>query len=129
MRVESWNPTAFDQEFENVAIERLLEAATVVANNARSRCPLGTISHPIYRRGPYAGLNWTSRDAGRLKSSIRVVEKKSKSGKPLSRQRNVRVYAGHYMAWYAAIVEFYTPFIRPALYQSIAQIKSITGAK
>lgn len=129
MRVERWNPNVADQEFENVAIERLVEAAEVVAENARRRCPVGTVSRPIYKRGPYAGQAWTARDAGQLKRSIRVTQKRSKSGKPLMRKRNVRVYAGHFLAYYASIVEHSKPFMRPALTQSIAAMKTIIGAR
>ena len=129
MRVENWNPNAMDETFENVAIDRLVEAAEVVASAARRRCPVGTISRPIYKRGRYAGQPWTSRDGGRLKKSIRVVRKKTKSGKAFSRKRDVRVYTGHYMAYYARIVEFSKPFMRPALNESIPEIKSIIGAR
>jgi hypothetical protein len=128
MRVENWDPSSMDEIFENVAIERLVEAAGVVAESARQKCPVGTISHPMYKRGKYAGKDWTSRDAGRLRKSIRVVQKKTAGGKALSKKRNVRVYSGHYLAWYASIVEFYTPFMRPALINSIPEIKAIVGA-
>lgn len=130
MRVENFNPNVMDETFENVAIERLVEAANVVAKAARQKCPVGTISRPIYRTGPYAGQNWTARDAGQLKKSIRVVQKKSKSGKPLSRKRNVRIYGGNFLAYYAKIVEFnQRAFMRPALNGSISEIKSIIGVK
>lgn len=118
-----------DETFEDVAIGRLVDAAQVVAFAARRRCPVGTISRPMYKRGPYAGQLWTARDAGRLKKSIRVVQKTTKGGKPLARKRNVRVYAGNYLAYYAAIVEHSKPFMRPALADSLSEIKSITGAK
>lgn len=130
MRVENWNPNVMDETFENVAMERLVEAANVVAEKARQNCPVGTESRPIYKTGRYAGQPWTARDKGQLKKSIRVVQKKSKSGKPLSRKKNVRVYAGHFLAYYAKIVEFnQKAFLRPALNSSIPEIKSITGAK
>lgn len=130
MRIENWNPNAFDETFENVAMDRLLEAAEVVANSARQKCPVGTISRPIYKTGRYAGQTWTSRDAGRLKKSIRVVQLKSKTGKPLSKKRNVRIYAGHYLAYYAKIVEYNgKPFLREALNSSISTVKQIIGAK
>ena len=130
MRVEFWNPNVMDETFENVAVERLVEAAEVVAGAARSKCPVGTISRPIYTRGPYAGKAWTARDAGQLKKSIRVVQKKTKGGKAFSRKRNVRVYAGHYLAYYASIVEHAgKAFMRPALAQSISKVKEIVGAK
>ncbi len=129
MRIEDWNPNAFDETFENVAIERLVEAAEVVATHARQKCPVGTISRPMYKTGRYAGKAWTARDAGQLKKSIRVVRKKTKSGKAFSKKRSVRIYAGHFLAYYADIVEHSKPFMRPALAQSISEIKSIVGAK
>jgi hypothetical protein len=118
MRVEGWNPEKYDLEFENVAIERLVEAAEVVADSARRSCPVGTISRPMYKRGPYAGKPWTARDAGALKKTIRVRQKLSKSGRPLKRKSNVRVYAGNYLVYYASIVE-----------NATAKIKQILGAE
>lgn len=129
MRVGAWNPNAMDETFENVAIERLVEAAEVVANHALQKCPVGTVSRPMYKTGPYAGQSWTARDAGQLRKSIRVVRKKTKSGRAFSKMREVRVYAGHFLAYYAPIVEFYKPFMRPALAQSISEIRSIIGAR
>ena len=129
MRVENFNPNAFDESFENVAIERLVDAAEVVANSARQKCPVGTVSRPMYKRGPYAGKTWTSRDKGRLKKSIRVVRLKTKSGKAFSKKRNVRVYAGHFTAYYAKIVEHTKPFMRPALASSLGEVKNIIGAR
>jgi len=129
MRVESWNPNKADQEFEKVAIERLVEAAGVVANAARRRCPVGTISRPMYKTGPYAGQPWTARDAGQLKKSIRVSRKKTASGKAFSKRRNVLVIAGHFLAYYASIVEHSKAFMRPALEETVSEVKQIIGAK
>ena len=129
MRIERWNPEQFDQMFEGVATERLVEAAEAVARNARQRCPVGTVSRPMYKRGPYAGQAWTARDAGQLRKSIRVVRKKTPSGKAFSKKQNVRVYAGHYLAYYARIVEYSRPFMRPALVQAHSEIKSILGVR
>jgi len=137
MRIEAWNPNRADAEFENVAIERLIQAANVVANSARSKCPVGTVTRPMYKTGPYAGQPWTSRDAGRLKKSIRVVRQRTKSGKAFSRKRNVRVYAGSYPqgikpqddAYYVSIVEHSKAFLRPALASSMSEVKEIIGAK
>lgn len=129
MRVEAWNPNKMDETFENVAIDRLIAAAEVVARHARQKCPVGTISRPMYKKGIYAGQPWTARDAGQLKRSIRVVRKKTKSGKAFSRKRDVRVYAGHYLAYYAQIVEFTRAFMRPALAQSLSEIKTIIGTE
>jgi len=129
MRVESWNPSSFDQSFEDVAIDRLVEAAEVVADEVRRKCPVGTVNRPMYRTGPYAGQPWTARDAGQLKKSIRVVRKKTKSGKAFSKKRNVRIYGGTFLAYYASIVEHSKPFMRPAYYESLNKVKSIIGAK
>ncbi|CAK0768353.1 conserved hypothetical protein [Gammaproteobacteria bacterium] len=130
MRVEGWNPEMYDEVFENATVERLVEAAEVVANSARSNCPVGTLSRPMYKRGPYAGKPWTARDAGALKKSIRVVQKLSKSGRPLKRKSNVRVYAGNYLVYYASVVEHAVkPFLRVSLINSHTKIKSIMGAE
>lgn len=129
MRVENWKPESVDEIFENATVERLLEAAEVVASAARGKCPVGTISRPIYKKGKYAGQPWTKRDAGALKKTIRITQKHSKSGIPLSRKRNVRVYAGNYLVYYASIVEHTTPFLRSALNNSITKIKSVLGAQ
>lgn len=137
MRVENWNPNRADQEFENVAVERLVKAANVVRANIRRRCPTGTVSRPMYRTGPYANQSWTSRDNGRLRRSVRVTRKKTKSGRAFSKKRNVRVYAGSYPpgirdqddAYYVAIVEYYTPFMRPAMDASIPMVKTLIGTR
>jgi hypothetical protein len=118
-----------DQVFEDVAIERLVNAAEIIATNISRKCPVGTISRPIYRSGPYAGLFWTARDAGELKRSIRVTRRKTKSGKAFSKKRNVRVYVGHKKAYYASIVEHSKPFMRPGVTQSMPQVKSIIGVR
>ena len=137
MRVDNWNPNKFDSEFENVAVERLVKAAELVKAVARRRCPVGTITRPMYRTGPYANQPWTSRDAGRLRKSIRVTRKKTESGKAFSKKKNVRVYAGSYPAgindqndaYYVAIVEFSKPFLRPALSEAMPMVKTLIGVK
>lgn len=125
MRVSNWNPQKYDGEIMAASMERLRRAAELVANRARGKCPVGTVSRPIYKTGPYAGQPWTARDAGALYRSIRVVEKKE-SGAQIARARNVRVYAGNYLVYYAKIVEYGgKQFLRPALNQSKADIKNI----
>ena len=97
---------------------RLKKAAEVVAAKARSKVKVGTVSRPMYKSGPYAGQPWTARDAGALKKTIRVVEKKG--------VHNVRVYAGNYLVYYAQIVEFSVKrFLRPALNSSKKEIRRI----
>lgn len=126
MRVSNWNPQRFDSEFINASMDRLKKAAEVVADNARSRCPVGTKSRPIYKSGPYAGQEWTKRDAGALKKTIRVVEKYQKDSIEISSAKNMRVYAGNYLVYYARIVEYAgKKFLRPALNSSKTQIRQI----
>jgi len=128
MRVEGWDAERFDELFEKVALKRIVEAAEVVKQAAKSRAAKGTITRDVYQSGPYAGQPWTARNPGTLRDSTRVVRLKTKSGKAFSKKRNVRVYAGHYLAWYARIVEFSKPFLRPALWNSISKMKQIMGA-
>ncbi len=107
MRIAGWNPNKFDETFENIAMDRLIEAAEVIATKARSNFPeTQGISRPMYKTGKGGGKTWSSRDAGRLKKSIRVVRKKTKGGKAFSRKRNVRIITGHYTAYYPYWVEF-----------------------
>lgn len=126
MRLESFNPQRFDREFDDVSRKRLLKAAKVLKAAVRRKCPVGTISRPMYRSGAYKGQSWTSRDAGRLRKSVRIVEKRTKTGR-LSKSISVRVYVGHYTAWYADIVEFSRPFMRPAYNEAMPMIETIIG--
>lgn len=126
MRVSNWNPQKWDGEIMAASMDRLRRAAQLVANRARGKCPVGTLSRPIYKTGPYAGQPWTARDAGALYRSIRVVEKAEKFGTQIAGSRNVRVYAGNYLVYYARFVEYAgKKFLRPALNQSKAEIKNI----
>lgn len=161
MRVASWNPNKFDEIFENIAMDRLEEAADVVAERAShnlNNLRRGNISRPVYKSGPNKGKNWTARNPGTLKKSVRVVRKKGKGGKAFSRKRNIRVYAGHYLAYYPYWLEYGTsnvkrkhnkqnkgkflkdvelgnsrtpaqPFLRPAFYGSMNDIKYAIGAR
>ena len=128
MRIEFFEPNKFDTELKGIALKRLKDAAEVIEKEAEGLCPVGTRSRPMYKTGPYAGQKWTSRDGGRLKKSIRTVIPYD-TGKDFTSKTNVRVYAGHYMAWYAAIVEFYTPFMRKAKNKSRNKVKSALGVK
>lgn len=136
MRVEYWNPTAMDAIFEDICVERLADGAEILAENTREklRGVIGTgkttgISRPIYRSGRYKGKRWTAREFGSLLASVRVTKRLTPRRKILSKRKNVRVYAGHYLAYYSRIVEYYTPYMRPAYYKSIPRIKSVVGAE
>jgi len=137
MRVRNWNPKRYDDQFANASMERLREAAEIVA--ARTRVNLSKrigkgkttgISRPIYKTGKYAGQAWTQRNFGELLNSIRVVEKKERWGFEVHKRRNIRVYAGHYLAYYAKIFEFSVgAFMRPAWRSSLPEIKRILFRK
>ena len=125
-RVSKWQPQKFDGEFLNASMIRLRKAANLIADRARSKCPVGTITRPIYKTGPYAGVEWTKRDAGALKKTIRVVEKNDQNGSPMAEGRNIRVYAGSWMVYYAKIVEYAgKKFMRPALNSSKNEVRNI----
>lgn len=125
-RVSNWKPYQFDGEFINASMDRLRKAAEVIADKARYNCPVGTITRPVYKTGPYAGLSWTARDAGALKKTIRVVERHDQNGAPLAEGRDIRVYAGNFNVYYAKIVEYTgKKFLRPALNSSKNEIRGI----
>lgn len=132
MKVVKWDWTAADKMVTKASIDRIKKAAEVIADAARGKCPVGTVSKPITRKGAYAGQAWTARDAGQLKRSIRVVQRDDeKQGVSLAQfsslgnYGNVRVYAGHYLAYYARIVEYFKPYLRPALESTQGEVKNI----
>jgi len=127
MRVQFFDPQKFDTEFKGIMVKRMEEAVDVIVKEAQGTVPVGTISHPMYKTGKYAGQKWTSRDAGRLKKSIRRVTPNNAIGTTFKVRTNVRAYAGHYMAWYAAIVEFDTRFMRKAKNRARRKMKAILG--
>jgi hypothetical protein len=142
MRIESWNPNAGGAEFSKVSVDRLVKAAKVIRAATKRRLtqeigkgwskkhPVQTrINRPIYKSGPYAGAAWTARQFGQSLDSIRVVQQKTPVTKKISKRKNVRIYAGHYLAFYADIFEFYRPFMRPAFEESIPMVKTLIGAK
>ena len=126
MRVENWDWREADKMVHKASRKRQLKAANVLADEVRRRCPVGTVSRPMFRRGPYAGQPWTRHDAGALKRSVRVTERDDeKYGFKLAQYGEVRVYVGHYMAWYARIVEYFRPFMRPAVASTMSRVKDI----
>lgn len=125
MRVANWNPTKDDDRIMAASMERLVKVAEIIADKARSKVAVGTVSRPVAKTGKYAGKAWTAREIGALKKTIRVVVKHDKN------IRNVRVYAGNHVVFYARHVERGTakkaarPFLRPAVQQSKAEAKQI----
>lgn len=125
MRIENLDWSKADKLVRGASRERQLKAAHVIADEVRRRCPVGTISRPMYKIGRYAGQPWTKRDAGSLKKTVRVVERDEEHGYMIKGFGDVRVYAGNFYAYYAQIVEFYTPFMRPAVDATISRVKHI----
>jgi len=134
MRVENWSWKEADKMVEKGARERQLKAAEVLKESVKQHLAsqLGHgktygVSRSIYKTGKYAGQEWTKRDPGELMRSIRVVEKEEIGYLLMSfgNFREVRVYAGHFLAWYAQIFEYSHPFMRPAIESSKAEMKDI----
>jgi HK97 gp10 family phage protein len=117
MRVVNWNPQRLDPEIINACMERLAAVGELIANKARSMVPVGKT---IAGKG-----KWSSREAGALKKTIRVVRLQ---GDP---RRNIRIYAGSRQVYYARFIEYGTskmrarPFLRPALNASKSEAKNI----
>jgi len=135
MRIAYWDETAGYKDFSNVSRERLLTAAYIIKDAVvrKLRSQIGTgkttgINRPVYLTGDYPGQPWTAREAGTMLKSVRVVEQK-KEGALVWKAQNVRVYCGHYMAWYAQIFEYYRPFMRPAMEETLSEVKQIMGVE
>lgn len=130
-KIAFWDPKPLNKEVMRNGMSRLRKAGEIVARKARSAPCINrsTVSRPMYKTGRYAGQYWTARDAGALKKTIRVVEKHgAEAGGYIeikAGQLNIRIYAGTRKVYYAQIVEFYTPFMRPALNASKSKINSI----
>jgi len=130
MRVSNWNWSEANKMVGKGSLVRVRKAAHVIAGGVRQRCKVGTVSRPMYKTGPYAGQLWTARDNGQLKRSVRVVERnEEKYGAAFTMfgitHGLVRVYAGNKLAFYARIVEYSSPFMRPAVASTKSQVKNI----
>ena len=110
MRVARWSTKEAEAEIVANAMDCLQEVAEAVAEDARRRVPVG-----VSRPGTKGGKDWTAREAGALKKSIRVVRLTGDA------KKNVRIYAGSRAVFWARFVEYGTakmaarPFLRPAL--------------
>jgi len=131
MRIENVNWGPANQQVVTESRRRARKAAHVLANEVRRRCPVGTREHPMYKTGRYAGQEWTKLEAGALKKTVRVVEKKEAgfTGTAIQDLGGVRVYSGSFKAFYAAIVEFFTPFMRPAVEATRSEVNAILEGK
>ncbi len=134
VRVSNWNVQKWDGELINASMGRLTKSAEVIKKNAvtilRSKIGKGATSgirHGPYKTGQYAGQPWTAREPGSLEKTLRVVEKHKEGAVTavFGKTRNVRVYAGNRIVYWAKIFEFYQPYLRPAVNKSKARIREI----
>lgn len=126
MRVEGWRPDAYDGDMDRAAKKRIVKAAEHLASVVERKCPTGTVTRPMYVRGPNKNRPWTSRDAGRLKRSVRVTQRRGKTGRLLWSKGFIRVYAGDYYAYYASAVEsLVKPFMRTSIIEAHAEMQNI----
>lgn len=119
MPIMFWNPTLAEEQIMRNAAERLDRVGQMMADEVRKKTPVGTVSRPIYQRGPYAGKYWTARDAGALKNSVRVTKQGD------GRYHNIWIMCGNRKAYYCKIIEYYKPFFRPAINRAKNRAKVI----
>jgi hypothetical protein len=125
-----FNFEQYDGQIAKSCMERIVKAAGVIAESARSKCKEGNISRPVSSKGKYAGQFWTERTPGAMRKTIRVVEKHGAAGFV---SRDVRVIAGNKKTWWATQMEFgrgkwkggAKPFLRPAMNGSKSEVQSI----
>ena len=136
MRVENWNIEKFNKTLVGDIQKRFDNAAEAVARETRRQLnPKKSISRPPYKKGPYKGEPWTARYPGMLKKSIRTVKARQGTfvkgtsgdeGYAFAEFKNVRVYAGHYLAYYVwAYNQLFDPFITRARENTKAEVKRI----
>jgi hypothetical protein len=154
-----WRQDSINRYVEGIAVERLVDAGEILRDEVKTklkaqfhrgwvgkqrplkpgrkrpnkpRAPRYEIDRPKYKSGPYNDAQWTARYGKTYKTlikSVRLVRKLTPKTKALSKKRSVRVYAGHYLAFYADIFEYYRPFFRPALRSSNDKMKGVLGVK
>lgn len=131
-KVKRWNWNEANRMVNGETRKRLLTAAEMIKTEIRTKLKRSIgkgettgISRPIYKTGKHRGQPWTQRNFGELLGSVRVVEKREAWGFEIQKERNVRVYAGHYLAYYAQIFEFDRPYMRPAWRAVLPKLKKV----
>ena len=120
-----FNFEQYDGQLAKACMKRIRKAAELIKDEAKARCPVGTVSRPAIN-----GKTWTERKPGTLRDSIRTAEKNGEEG---LEGRDVRVIAGSYKAFYAVQTEYgrggwkggARPFLRPALRKTKSEVQSI----
>jgi len=138
MRVANWKAKEIFSQVREEAIAAVIGVMDDVALAAKARCPVGTVTRSgdtvmkvvsfTPTRGPgkgqpvsFMGKQWTGREPGSLRASIRRVLKPERPG-------NVRVYAGNAKVFYAHMVEYGTvkmgprPFMRFAFRETVGNL-------
>lgn len=125
----AWDISEKIPELRKLGMVRLKEAAEIIQEEAKiilaSRIKGPSITHPAYKTGEYAGVEWTEREAGAMLKTIRVVSKYNAS------DRNVWIMAGNDKTWWAVQMEYgkgdwrggKRSFLRSAINKSIPKIK------
>jgi len=136
MRITGWRLPQICDEIKALAIDGANHTMDDHVQMSRALCPVGTVTREggfkmanisfiattrkrrkipehLQRRVSFQTQQWTGREPGSLRATIRRVNK-------LSRPGNVRVYAGNKKVNYAHFVEYGTakmrkrPYMRPA---------------
>lgn len=134
-RVVGWRPEVISDLVAQAMPARVQEAAETLRDAIRVETPVGETTRRVYSTGKYAGAFWTAREGGALRRSVRATQstqerpRRGNSGTLIWRMGDWRVYIGHKKAYYAAIVEYRTPFIRPTLARTRNLLKMILGAR
>ena len=138
MRVANWKAKEVFSQIREEAIAAVIGVMDDVAAAAKARCPVGTVTRsgdtvmkvvsftPQRGRGKgqpvsFMAKQWTGREPGSLRDSIRRVLKPDRPG-------NVRVYAGNAKVFYAHMVEYGTkkmgprPFMRFAFREKTGEL-------
>jgi len=136
MRVANWKAKEIFSQVREEAIAAVIGVMDDVAAAARARCPVGTVTRSgdtvmkvisfTPRKGrnkgqpvSFMGKQWTGREPGSLRDSIRRVLKPERPG-------NVRVYAGNTRVFYAHMVEYGTAKMSPRPFMRFA-FRETTG--
>ena len=122
-----WNPKLAEHDIMGNALKRLTEVGEAMAAEVKKSTPVGTLSRPMYKTGPYKNKYWTARDAGALQRSVRITKSwEDIDGNTSSEMssRNVWVICGTTKAYYGKIIEYgtngnkYQGFFRKAINRS-----------
>jgi hypothetical protein len=122
----NFNFEQYDGQIARSCMERIRKAAEVIAESARKKSVIGTVTRPLKPGQP----EWMERSPGAMRDTIRTREKKGETGFV---GRDVRVYAGNKKTWWATQMEYgrggwkggRKSFMRPALRATKSEVQNI----